>query len=556
MNTQPKKIALAVVLLAAGMAAGWGLATWRAPSHTGTDAAAAAAPAASAERQVLYWYDPMKPDMKFDKPGKSPYMDMPLQPKYADEAGGGAAAGGVAVSPQAVQALGLRVATAEKQTLATTVDAVGTVQLNERDVSIVQARANGFVERVYARAPGDVIAAGAPLADVLHPEWLAAQQEYLAVRATGDAALTAAARQRLVLLGIPAGLVERVERENRPVATTTITTPGGGLIAELMVRQGMTVAPGMTLARINGLSTVWVEAALPEVQASSVVIGQPASVRLAAAPGEALRGKVLAVLAEANAETRTLRVRIELPNPGQRLRAGMFAQVQLQGGAQGEAVTVPAEAVIRTGRRALVYVVDAPGRYRPVEVELGPEVGERIAVRRGIEAGQQVVASGQFLIDSEASLRGIVAQAAAGTAPAPAALAAPPGHEGAHGAAPMAAATPKATQPAAAAPSYETRGKVVEVDGNTITLDHQAVPALKWPPMTMPFKLERPGLARGLKGEDPVRFSFRMQGDEAVVTAIARDGAAPAKPAAAPVPAQDAHAGHDSHAGHGTGSER
>jgi Cu(I)/Ag(I) efflux system membrane fusion protein len=544
MNTQPKKIALAIVLLGAGMAAGWGLATWRTPSHTGTDhatTATAPAAAASTERQVLYWYDPMKPDMKFDKPGKSPYMDMPLQPKYADEAGGAAAAGGVAVSPQAMQALGLRVATADKFSLATTVDAVGTVQLNERDVSIVQARANGFVERVYAWAPGDVIAAGAPLADVLHPEWLAAQQEYLAVRATGDAALTAAARQRLVLLGMPAGLVERVEREGRPVAATTITTPGGGLIAELMVRQGMTVAPGMTLARINGLATVWVEAALPEVQASSVTIGQPASVRLAAAPGEALRGKVLAVLPEANAETRTLRVRIELPNPGQRLRAGMFAQVQLQGGAQGEAVTVPAEAVIRTGRRALVYVVDTPGRYRPVEVELGPEVGERIAVRRGIEAGQQVVASGQFLIDSEASLRGIVAQAAAGTAPAPAALAAAPGHEGARATAPATAAA-KASQPAAPAASYETRGKVVEIEGDTITLDHQAVPALKWPPMTMPFKLQRPGMARGLKGEDPVRFSFRMQGDEAVVTAIARDGAAPA-------PAPDAHAGHGSGSG-------
>ena len=548
MNAQPKKIAAAIALLAAGLAAGWGLATWRSPSHTASgQAATPATSAASAERQVLYWYDPMKPDMKFDKPGKSPYMDMPLQPKYADEAGGAAGGTGVAVSPQAVQSLGLRVATAEKQALESRVDAVGTVQLNERDVSIVQARAAGFVERVYARAPGDVIGAGAPLADVLHPEWLAAQQEYLAVRATGDAELARAARQRLVLLGMTAGLIERVERSGQPLATTTISTPSGGLIAELMVRQGMTVEGGMTLARINGLSTVWVEAALPEVQAASVAVGQPATVRLAAAATEPLRGKVSAILPEANAETRTLRVRIELPNPGQRLRAGMFAQVQLQGGMQGEAVTVPAEAVIRTGRRALVYVLDAPGRYRPVEVELGPEVGERIVVRRGIEPGQQVVASGQFLIDSEASLRGIVAQAGAGTSSSPAALAAAPGHEGAHGAA-SATPNPKTSQPAAAANTFETSGRVVEVEGDTITLDHQAVPALKWPAMTMPFKLERSGMAKGLKSQDAVRFSFRMQGDEAVVVAIARDTAPPSKPAPAaapaPAPSQDAHAGH------------
>jgi Cu(I)/Ag(I) efflux system membrane fusion protein len=171
-------------------------------------------------------------------------------------------------------------------------------------------------------------------------------------------------------------------------------------------------------------------------------------------------------------------------------------------------------------------------------------VGEHLAVRRGIEAGQQGVASGPFLNDSVASLRGIVAQAAAGTAPALAALAAAPGHAGPHESAPATAAD-KASRPAAAPASYETRGKVVEVDGDTITLDHQAVPALKWPPMTMPFKLQRPGMAQGLKGEDPVRFSFRMQGDEAVVTAITRDGAAPAKPAApAPASAPDAHAGH------------
>lgn len=479
-----KTVAAGAVMLLVGLGAGWALSQWR--SH-GAAASAASAPAPAGGRQVLYWYDPMVPTQRFDKPGKSPFMEMDLVPRYADEAaaGGGSA---VVVSPQAVQSLGLRVAAVEARTLRPSLDVVGSVGLNERDVSIVQARANGFVERVHPRAPGDVITAGAPLAEVLHPEWLAAQREYLAVRDTGDAALAQAARTRLVLLGMPERLIAQIDASGQPQAVTTITAPSGGLIAELMVRQGMTVAAGMTLARINGLGTVWVEAAVPEALGAALRLGQAAELRLPAFPGEVLRGTVAAVLPEASRETRTLRVRIEVPNRGGRLRAGMFAQVRMQGAGQGgEVLTVPVEAVIRTGRRALVYVVEEPGRYRPVEVELGAEVDGRVAVAKGLAAGQQVVASGQFLIDSEASLQGLT------TAPAPV--------------------------------EHSTRGRVVELDAASITLDHEPVPALKWPAMTMPFQLAQPALAKGLKAGDAVRFRFKQQGDEHIVTAIERDAA-------------------------------
>jgi Cu(I)/Ag(I) efflux system membrane fusion protein len=433
------------------------------------------------------------PTQKFDKPGKSPFMDMALVPRYADEA----AAAGVAVSPQAAQSLGLRLAVADRRRLAPAIDVVGTVVPNEREVAVVQARSAGFVERVAARAPGDVVAAGAPLAELLHPDWLAAQLEYLGVRKTGDEALAAAARQRMLLLGMPAALVERVERRGEPEATSVATAPIGGLIAELEVRQGMSVAAGATLARINGIDTAWVEAAVPEALAGALKPGQAAQLRFAALPGEVVRGRVAAVLPEAAADSRTLRVRFELPNPGRRLRAGMFAQVAIAAGAAADEVTVPAEAVIRTGRRALVYLLDAPGRYRPVEVEPGAEADGRIAIRRGIEAGQQVVASAQFLIDSEASLQGLTARAA----------------------------------PAAAA-EHEAEGRVTAVEADGVTLDHAPVPALRWPAMTMPFRLAAPQLARDLKPGDAVRFRFRMQGDDAVLTAIER------------APAAEAHTGH------------
>jgi Cu(I)/Ag(I) efflux system membrane fusion protein len=515
--TMNRTVIAGAVMLAVGLAGGWALSQWRAggaahDGHAAAPVAAAPAAAASAERKVLYWYDPMVPTQKFDKPGKSPFMDMQLVPRYADEVDT-AAAPGVSVSPQAQQSLGLRVAVADRRALASSIDAVGTVMLNERDVSILQSRASGFVERVYARAPGDVVAAGAPIVDVLLPEWLAAQNEFLAVRATGDATLAAASRQRLVLLGMPAALIDQVAASGKPQPVQTLVAPSAGLIAELMVRQGMTVGMGMNLARINGLGTVWVEAAVPEALAASVQPGQAAEVRLPSTPGQAIAGRVTAVLPEANRESRTLRVRVELPNPGQRLRAGMFAQVSLRGASQGEMVTVPAESVVRTGRRAIVYLLDAPGRYRPVEVELGPEVGDRIVVRKGIEAGQKVVASGQFLIDSEATLQGVTARAAPAPAVAPAVTPAPT--------APTTAAS--AVPPAAAPAEVTARGVVSEAaEGGMITITHDPVPALKWPAMTMPFRLAKPDLAQGLKPGDKVSFSLRSQGDGFVITAIGK----------------------------------
>ncbi len=452
MTMSKRQLLSALGLLGLGLALGWGAAVWRgaatpAAAAAATPAAAAALPAtpASAERKVLYWYDPMVPTQRFEKPGKSPFMDMQLVPRYAEADEGTAAAasapgtgaastahtangansansadtanagGTLAVSAQARQALGLRLATVELQPVGAAVEAVGTVQLNEREISIVQARTAGFVERVYARAPGDVVAAGAPLVDLLNPEWLGAQQEYLAIKTTGDAGLARAARQRLQLLGMAPALIDRIDQSGQPVALQTVVAPAGGVITELAVRTGMTVAPGMTLARINGLGTVWLEAALPEalagVLAASIAPGQPVQARFPALPGQVLTGRVAAILPEANRDTRTLRLRIELPNPGQRLRAGLFAQVSLQG-TRRDALVVPAEGVIRTGRRALVYVAEAGGRFRPVEVTVGEQFDDRIVIRSGLVAGQQIVASGQFLIDSEASLQGVLARAA------------------------------------------------------------------------------------------------------------------------------------------------
>lgn len=409
MTTSSSTRLAGLALLMAGIGAGWGLGHWSA-HRSAAQMDAKADMRAPVQRQPLYWYDPMKPDQHFDKPGQSPFMDMALEPKYAD---GGADEGnqaGVHIDARVAQNLGVRLAMVAKRTMSHALHAVGTVTLNERDVGIVQSRAAGFVERVYNLAPGDIVANGAPLVDVLVPEWAGAQAEYLAVRQTGDATLTHAARQRLALLGMPPELLRRIEANGQPAPTYTITAPMAGVIQELAVRAGMTLAPGMTLARINGVSHVWLDVAVPQAQAGEVSAGQAVSATLPAFAGEHFAGRVSAVLPEGNRDARTLRVRIELPNKEGRLKAGMSAEVTITG-QDDVALAIPSEAVIRTGRRTLVYVADnsdqAHGRYRPVEVQLGAEHDGFIVVSRGLQEGDQVVASGLFLIDSEASMQGL-----------------------------------------------------------------------------------------------------------------------------------------------------
>lgn len=362
---------------------------------------------ADAGRRPRYWYDPMVPSQHFDKPGKSPFMNMQLVPKYA---GGGAGdAPGVRIDPAASQTLGLRTVAVRRGELASSLTATGTIDFNRRDVAIVQTRAGGFVQRVYARAPGDIIGAGAPLADLLVPEWAGAQAEYLAVRRTGNAALTQAARQRLALLGMPSGTIASVERTGRPHAVITISTPTGGVIKTLDVRAGMTMAAGQTLAEVDGVGTVWLNAAVPEAIAGPLKPGQTVRASLAAFPGETLSGRVSAILPETQADSRTLTVRIELPNRGGRLRPGMFATVSFGGGAQ-PALLVPSEALIRTGKRTLVMLALDKGRYRPAEVQAGRTSGDDTEILAGLGEGEKIVASGQFLIDSEASLSGVEAR--------------------------------------------------------------------------------------------------------------------------------------------------
>jgi Cu(I)/Ag(I) efflux system membrane fusion protein len=403
-NTKSRYLIVAALLIGAlGARVGyeWG----RRAEHAG---AAATTPAAAGERKILYWYDPMEPAQHFDKPGKSPFMDMQMVPRYAED--GPEEAPGIRLDSRLMQNLGVRLATVERSEVAQSLEVPGTFVFDERLSATVQARTTGFVSRTHTRAPGDIVARGAALIDLLAPDWAAAQTEYLSLVASGDAALRLAARQRLVLLGMPELLIAQIEQTKQVQAEVTVTSPIAGVIDTLDVRAGMAVSVGETLAKIQGLDPIWLEAAVPEAQGALTALGKAAEIRCIAYPGVPIHGRVLAVLAQTNVDSHTLRVRIEVPNHDSRLKPGMFAQVQLSAREQRPVLLVPSEAVIHTGTRDLVIVASAANRFVPVVVQIGAEYGTRTSVLSGLEAGQKVVASGQFLIDSEANLRGFAAR--------------------------------------------------------------------------------------------------------------------------------------------------
>ncbi len=437
-------------------------------------------------KKVLYWHDPMVPGHKFDKPGKSPFMDMQLVPVYADDAGD---EGKVSISPRVQQNLGIRTAEVIKGSLSAPVEAVGSVAYNERDVALVQARSNGFVERLYVRAPLDPVKKGQPLAELYVPEWVAAQEEYLSVRhmgTVGTEGLADATRQRMRLVGMTDDQIRLVESTGKTHARLAITAPISGVIAELGAREGMTVMSGASLFRINGLSTVWVNAEVPENFAARVRPGNVVEARTPALSGMIFKGKVSAILPEVNAATRTLKARVELANPSGQLVPGMFATLNLSPAARKNVLLVPSEAVIQTGKRNVVMVALGDGKFAPVDVEIGAEANGQSEIHKGLEAGQKVVVSGQFLIDSEASLKGTTTRMS--DIPAP---------EGGK----------------AAGPVHRGEGKVEMIDKDEITLSHGPIPSLQWEPMTMGFKLPANGLPRNVAVGDMVAFEIRQTKD-------------------------------------------
>lgn len=356
------------------------------------------------ERKVLFWYDPMKPDTKFDKPGKSPFMDMDLVPKYADE-GGEQQSGGVRIDPTLVQNLGLKTAKVSKGSLHYSQTIPANVSFNDYQYVIVQARAEGFVEKVYPLTIGDKVKKGTPLIDITIPEWVEAQSEYLLLSATGGSATQVKGiLERLRLAGMPEENIQRL-RSSRVIQTRfTIKAPIEGVITAFDLRSGMNISTDKVVAQIQGMDPVWISAAIPESIAYLLKDSSQFVISVPAYPDKSFHVARWNLLPSVDPTTRTLQVRLQVANPDELLKPGMNAYLKLDTQSP-EMLVIPSQAVIDTGNEQRVITVDGDGRFVPKAIQVLHESRHQSGVA-GLNEGESIVVSGLFLIDSEANITG------------------------------------------------------------------------------------------------------------------------------------------------------
>jgi membrane fusion protein, copper/silver efflux system len=360
----------------------------------------AADDAAGDGRKVLYWYDPMMPDQRFDKPGKSPFMDMQLVPRYADQKRNGPT--GVRIDPGVQQNLGIRSARVELGNLDTRIRVPATLAWDLGRESLVSAPVDALLSRLHVKAPYTPVRRGQALATVLAPEWGAAIAESRALERAGSAdarALQPAARQRLRMLGL-SGTTAGGD------GSVLLRAPHDGVVSEIMVREGQAAMAGMPLLRINGTETLWLEAAIPQAATAGIGPGTPVEATVSALPGHRFSGEVDMLLPQVDATSRTQRARVVLRNDEGLLAPGMFAELELRPETGSRRPLVPTDALIATGDDVRVIVMADNGSFLPVRVRIGRSGGGRTEILEGLSGGERIVTSGQFLIDSEASLSG------------------------------------------------------------------------------------------------------------------------------------------------------
>ena len=396
------KTVLAVSLVAA-IVAGIAIGRWWMPAggdaETGT---------ADGEREVLYWKGPMDPNFRSDKPGKSP-MGMDLVPVYADEVGADDPSI-VVINPTIVNSHGVRTATVERGVLSRLVETVGYVGYDEDTLHHVHTRVDGWIEKLAVNATGDPVDKGQVLFELYSPTLVNAEEEYLTALASRNSGLQKASRERLLALGVTAGEIKRLDTERKVNQRVRVYADRDGFVAHLGVREGIYITPGTDVMSITKLDRVWLLAEVFERQAAWVRPGQRAEVVLDYLPGERWQGSVDYVYPELDQKTRTLKVRLRFDNEAETLRPNMFARVTIYGTETPDVVHIPREALIRGGAVDRVVLALGEGKFRAQPVTPGVESGDRVEIRSGLAAGDTIVTSGQFLIDSESNIESALAR--------------------------------------------------------------------------------------------------------------------------------------------------
>jgi RND family efflux transporter MFP subunit len=550
---QGAKIAIGTLLVAVllTLAAGGGYLAGAGKRGEGAVPAAVGNQPASTPRKLLYYRNPMGLPDTSPVPKKDP-MGMDYVAVYADGAGEEqpepGAANQINISTDKIQKLGVRTEAASMKALDKTVRAAGRIEPDERRTYTIAPKFEGYVERLHVSATGQSVAKGQPLFEVYSPELVSAQREY-AIAAQGVASLKGAQSEaqagmrqladaslaRLKNWDISEQQVKALAQSGQTKRSMTFRSPVSGIVTEKKALQGMRFMPGDALYQVVDLSSVWVFADVFEQDIGMVKSGAKAKVKINAYPDKVFEGAVTYVYPTLKAETRTIQVRVELRNPGLLLKPGMFAQVELAVPARSNTVTVPLSAVIDSGVRRIVLVQLKEGRFEPRDVKLGARSDDYVEVLDGVKDGELVVVAANFLIDAESNLKAAVGSF---------------GHAS-HGAGAK-KAEPAAAPSGTSAAGHKAEGTVDAIDAKagTVSISHGPIASLKWPAMTMEFKLANEALLKDLKPGAAVSFEFvERQPGEWVITKIT-----PVKPGAkADVkaePATGASAPADPHAGH------
>jgi Cu(I)/Ag(I) efflux system membrane fusion protein len=356
------------------------------------------------EPEILYWVAPMDPGFRRDGPGKSP-MGMDLVPVYAEQESDSDA---IHISAAVEQSLGVRTSKAERRSLWRKVEATGYVGFDETRVSQINLRTEGWIERLLVKNEGERVKKGQLLFEFYSPQLINAQKEFLQIKRRNDSQMLSAASEKLLALGMVQADIRRLEKTSKASNTVQVLAPQDGTVTSLNVKEGIFVKPATEIMSLADLSSVWLQAGVFESQADWVTESQSAEAYLNYMPGEVFSGRVDYVYPVLDPKTRTLQVRLRFDNPGERLKPNMYARVTIFGKSHPGALSIPREALIPGQDADRVVVALGGGKYTVQEVISGIESGNWVEIIAGLEAGDEVVTSAQFLIDSEASLAGSI----------------------------------------------------------------------------------------------------------------------------------------------------
>lgn len=450
----------------------------------------------AAEKKPMYWIDTMEPTIHYPKPGTS-RMGMELVPVYPDE-GRLADKSGVRISPTVINNLGVRTALVTQGPLDRLIETVGYVEPNENKISHIHTYADGWVRKLFVKAVGETVKMDQPVLELYSPALVTVQEEYLIALGGHNQSLLEASEKRLEAFHIAPQQIQQLKTTRKASELIDIYPHQSGVITMLNVREGMHVTPDTEMMSIVDLSNIWIIAQVYEAESSWVKAGETAEARLSAFPGKVWKGVVEYVYPEVDPTTRTLKVRFRFDNPEGILKPNMYADISIFAEPKSDVLSIPLEALIRSSQGDRVIVSLGDGRFQIRPVTIGIESGNQVEILSGLQAGERVVASGQFLIDSEANLNASLERVEAST--------------------PSSEAPKKATGPWS---NIVIQGKGVikniNVAQNSLTLQHEPIPVLSWPEMVMDFSVDKGIDLNQFKLGDHVKFTLRKDKDNTYV---------------------------------------